>query len=127
MASHFLIDASLPRGTDMLVREAGFEATDVRDIGMGAVDDLAIAAYAHTNQLCILSRDLDFGDIRTFPPERYAGIVVFRAPHHAARTIVLEMVRQLFRHHELLEKTEGCLIVVDSNQIRSRRSNLPKA
>lgn len=63
---HFLIDASLPRAAAILLRELGHEATDVRDAGMSDAADDTIAAYARRNRLVLITRDLDFADIRNY-------------------------------------------------------------
>jgi hypothetical protein len=34
-------------------------------------------------QAALVTRDLDFGDVRRYPPEQYAGIVVLRLPEEA--------------------------------------------
>jgi predicted nuclease of predicted toxin-antitoxin system len=70
---HFLIDASMPRGTAPLICSRGHDATDVRDIGLGGAPDQDIAAHAQAHQLAILSRDFDFADVRNYPPDQYAG------------------------------------------------------
>jgi hypothetical protein len=72
----FLIDADLPRPVAPLVRSLGHEATDVRDVGLGEAPDAEIAAYARAHELCLLTGDFDFADIRDYPPEHYYGIVV---------------------------------------------------
>jgi predicted nuclease of predicted toxin-antitoxin system len=54
---HFLVDASLPRGTAPLAIRLGDDATDVRDIGMGSAPDQDVAAYAQSRQFCLLTRD----------------------------------------------------------------------
>ena len=64
---HFLIDASLPRAAAIMLRELGHEATDVRDAGMRDAADDTIARYARRNHLVLITRDLDFADIRNYP------------------------------------------------------------
>lgn len=44
--SDFLVDASLPRATGDLIRQHGYQATDVRDIGLGTASDQDIADHA---------------------------------------------------------------------------------
>src|SRR5437879_2161332 len=89
---HFLIDASMPRSTAPLVRSRGHHATDVRDIGLGGAADQDIAAYAQAQQLAILCRDFDFADIRNYPPDQYAGIVVIDLPSTATAPTIMQLV-----------------------------------
>lgn len=86
---HFLIDASLPRAVTALIHTSGHQATDVRDIGLGAAEDQVIAVHARDGQMCLLSADRDFGNINDYPPSQFAGIVVIKPPPHANRTTVL--------------------------------------
>jgi hypothetical protein len=83
--ANFLVDASLPRPTAALLVSYGHAATDVRDIGMHAALDQQIAAYAQINQLSLLTKDQDFGNVLDYPPDQYHGIVVIEPPAHAGR------------------------------------------
>ncbi len=76
----FLVDASLPRTCVGLIRRHGHEATDVRDIGLGAAPDPIIARHAKCGGLVLASADFDFADIRVYPPLEYTGIVVIDRP-----------------------------------------------
>jgi hypothetical protein len=69
----FLIDANLPRSIIELIVRLGHEAEFARDIGLGAAPDRAIAAHAQATQAALLTRDLDFADVRNYPPEQYSG------------------------------------------------------
>lgn len=51
-----------------MLRQNGYEAFDVRDIGLGGADDTLIAAHAKANGLVLVTRDFDFSDIRNDPP-----------------------------------------------------------
>lgn len=65
--AHFLIDADLPRATAEVARSGGHEAADVRDVGLTAASDEAIAAYAKRNECCLLTRDMDFSNVKDYP------------------------------------------------------------
>ena len=70
----FLVDANLPRSTAALLRTLGHEVEFARDIGLAAAPDRDIATRAKTTGAVILTRDLDFADIRQYPPENYVGL-----------------------------------------------------
>ena len=118
--THFLIDASLPRPTAGLIRSLGHQATDVRDIGMAIADDEVIAKHARSNKLCLITRDLDFGNVRDYPPEAYAGIVVIRTPEQAGRSVVLNMIERFLREEKIVCQLPGHLVVVERTRIRLR-------
>ena len=81
----FLVDANMPLSVAPRIRAFGHEATDVREIGIGAADDSVIARHARENGLSLVTRDKDFGDIRNYPPADYAGIVVLDLPNDIGR------------------------------------------
>jgi len=64
--SDFLVDASLPRAAASTIRKCGHQATDVRDIGLGAAADDEIAEHARLNGLALVSGDLDFANVLSF-------------------------------------------------------------
>jgi len=79
--SRFLVDADLPRSLARHLRAAGFEAKDVRDIGMRKSPDDDIFTYAVSHTFALLSGDLDFGNILRFPLGSHPGIIVARFPN----------------------------------------------
>jgi len=117
---HFLIDASMPRSTAPWIRSRGHDATDVRDIGLGSAADQVIAAYAQAQQLVILSRDFDFGDIRNYPPDQYAGIVVINLPSFATMSMILKLVDGFLQQTQTLNDLPGRLAIVEPGRIRLR-------
>ena len=45
----------------------GLATTDVRNVGLDSAEDETIASHAKSNQMVVLTRDRDFGDIRNYP------------------------------------------------------------
>ena len=83
----FLVDADLPRSTADVVRRHGYDAVDVRDIGLRHTDDSEIAGHAQREQQCLVTGDFDFADIRNYPPQHYTGIVVLVMPQRLLPSI----------------------------------------
>jgi hypothetical protein len=119
MAS-FLVDASLPRPTTALIASYGHTATDVRDIGMATASDNQIAAHAQANQLILLSRDGDFGNVLDYPPDHYQGIVVVHPPRHASRVVVLSLIEQFLQLRDVVDQLPGRLAIIEPGRIRLR-------
>jgi predicted nuclease of predicted toxin-antitoxin system len=117
---HFLIDASMPRSVEPLVISRGHQATDVRDIGLGRAPDHDIAAHAQAQQLVILSRDFDFADVRNYPPDQYAGIVVIDLPCTATAPTVVNLVDDFLRQQQTLKDLPGRLAIVEPGRTRLR-------
>jgi hypothetical protein len=118
--ARFLVDASLPRAVAGRIRALGFEATDVREIGLGTASDVVIAQYAREHRLCLVTRDRDFGNIVNYPPEQYHGLVVIDAPDGAGRAVVLEMIDGFAKNVAVMSQLDGRLAVVDVRRVRLR-------
>ena len=116
----FLIDADLLRPTADLIRGFGHDADDVRDVGLGAAPDSLIAEHAKSRGLCLLTVDFDFADIRDYPPQDYAGIVVFVLPDNANRDMILRLIAGFFREESVLSRLPGRLAIAEPGGIRLR-------
>jgi predicted nuclease of predicted toxin-antitoxin system len=86
----FLIDANLPRAAIHVCQKFGHQVEFARDIGLAAASDAQIAEHARESSAALLTRDLDFADVRRYPPDQYPGIVVLRLPD---TTVALEIAR----------------------------------
>ena len=60
----FLVDANLPRSAVAALTRDGHTAEHVRDVGLGNAPDHLIAAHARNVGACLITRDLDFADVR---------------------------------------------------------------
>ncbi len=116
----FLIDAGLPRPSRQMLQGLGHDPIDVRDIGLGAAPDPEIAALARAQARCLLTRDGDFGDIRLYPPDEFAGIVVFEFPEAAKRDFILQVVRAFVAREDILALLPGRLAIVEIDRVRLR-------
>lgn len=74
----FKVDENLPVEAAALLAGAGHDALTVGDQHMAGQPDASIAAVCRREGPTVVTFDLDFADIRTYPPADYAGIVVFR-------------------------------------------------
>ncbi len=118
--AHFLIDASLPRSTETTILAHGHQATDVRSIGMGAASDDDIARCAQQQHMALITADLDFANLQSYPPADYFGIVVIRPPDQATASGVLGLVEQFLQATDVLDHIIGHLIIVEPARIRVR-------
>ena len=104
----FLID-EISRSTVNLLRQHGHEAMDVREIGLRGASDADVAAYAQKHQLCLLSGDMGFADIRNYPPGKYSGVVVLHLPAKATSSTILTLLQSLLVQTRLLTGLMGNL------------------
>lgn len=114
----FKVDENLPVEITDLLRQAGHDAATVMEQALSGSADRTLASICQHEGRAVLTLDLDFGDIRNYPPDKFAGIIVLRLlrqdkPH------VLEVVRHLL---PLLvaEPLAGHLWIVDEAKVRIR-------
>ncbi len=118
MSLKFKIDENLPvEAVDALV-SAGHDALTVMDQGLEGEMDWKIASVSQQEQRVILTLDLDFGDIRTYPPQDYAGIIVLRL-RRQDRYQVLDTLTRVVQLAES-EALNGKLWIVEENRVRIR-------
>jgi predicted nuclease of predicted toxin-antitoxin system len=120
MAHRFLLDANLPRMAVDAVRDAGHLAEFARDIGLGGASDATIAAHARATRAALVTRDLDFADVRQYPPEHYEGIVVLRLSDNAVASEIAGAVRRFVSADEFLRELRGRLAIVEHDRVRFR-------
>src|SRR5690242_3845077 len=76
----FLIDEDMPRSTVKVLRQAGYTAEDVRDVGLRGHEDQEIFDYAQAQSATLVTADKGFSSILRFPTGTHAGIIVVRVP-----------------------------------------------
>ncbi len=117
---HFLLDANMPRSAVESVSSAGHDCTHVRDTPLADAPDSEIAEYARVHQLTLVTRDFDFADIRRYPPEQYAGIVVISTVETADAMAIARLVVTFLAAHDCLANLSGRLAIVEVGRVRLR-------
>ena len=82
-------------------------------------DDPDIAAHARSNQLCLLTEDWGFADIRVYPPANYHGIVVIETVDGGVDE-KLAAFRNLLERPEIVAALPGRLAIVRPTSTRLR-------
>ena len=113
----FKFDENLPKEMAALFSEAGHDAVTVLDQQMGGQEDPDIAAVCLIERRALITLDLDFADIRAYPPRRYPGIVVLRVSSQL-REDLLEVGASLLGN--LSPVLQGQLWIVEDTRIRIR-------
>jgi predicted nuclease of predicted toxin-antitoxin system len=112
------IDENLPRECAEALRGAGFEADTVADESLAGAEDSVIAAKSRNEDRILITLDLDFANIRAYPPAEYAGIIVLRSKKQD-KHCVLALVQRIVLH--LTNRSPaGELWIVESDRIRFR-------
>ena len=116
----FLVDANLPRSSLSVLQAFGHSAEHVRDLGLGGAPDAQIAARARDTSAALLTRDLDFSDIRAYPPTAYPGLIILRLPDDAVAQQILNLLERFLRKSALVENVPGHLVILESDRVRFR-------
>src|SRR5437016_11834266 len=114
----FKTDENMPVEAAEDLRQAGHDAVTVADQHLVGQPDVRVADVCRAEGRAVVTLDLDFSDIRVYPPSDYAGIIVMRP---AVQTIT--NIRRLGRQVIALlpaEPLAGHLWIVDEGQIRIR-------
>jgi len=116
----FLVDANLPRSIVPLLLKCGHDVEFARDTGLAAASDQDVAARAKLTDAVLLTRDLDFANIREFPPEDYAGLVVLRLPDDATAIMITGIVERFINVPAFVGAVRGRVAIVEVDRVRFR-------
>lgn len=114
----FKVDENLPVEVAKLFQEAGHEATTVLDQHLGGSGDETVASICRQETRVLVTLDVDFADIRSYPPAHYAGVIVLRL-RRQDKPHVLEVCARmiaLLTQEPLAQR----LWIVEENRIRVR-------
>jgi len=114
----FKIDENLHDDVAEALRLHGHDAQTVFDEGLRGHPDPEIAEAARREGRVLVTLDLDFGNIREYPPEQYRGLIVLRVVDQSRRHVLNVMERLI----AVLDcaPLEGQLWVVGEGGIRIR-------
>ncbi len=114
----FKIDENLPIELTILWGNSGHDVMSVSHQNLTGAPDSDIAAVCQKENRVLVTLDLDFSDIRAYPPEEYPGIIVFRL-HRQDKLHILKVAERmipLITDEQLIKY----LWIVDENKIRIR-------
>lgn len=114
----FKLDENLPVELADLLREAGHDASTVLEQELSGKPDPDVAAVCKRENRALVTLDTDFADIRVYPPEDYAGLLVFRLQRQD-KIHVLDVATRLVSVLEQ-ETLRGKLWIVEESRIRVR-------
>lgn len=120
----FKLDENMPADLAALLHAEGHDAMDVAEEGLAGADDPPVLAAATNEGRILMTFDLDFADIRQYPPGSHAGIVVFRLRDQRWQTLEKPVSRLL--KGKGLQSLEGGLAIVDETRVRCKRPKRSK-
>lgn len=117
----FKLDENLPVALVTDLTAAGHDVSTAVQEQLAGAADPNLAAHAANEGRVIATFDLDFADIRRYPPGTHPGMVVFRLRSQDVVTCHAAFARLLANVAEA--DITGNLVIVEDQTIRIRRPN----
>lgn len=115
----FLADECTFAPTVEFLRNEGWDVVTVKEIGLRGAKDPEVLDKAQEMRVVLITRDMDFGDIRKFPPSAYCGVVVLKMTYRTSDEVHAVLRKMLREVKE--DEFAGTLFIVDRNKWRKRR------
>lgn len=114
----FLLDAGVPRTIQKFLKDQGYKAVHVADIGLMSAIDGDIYDYAQSHSYILITRDKGFGNLLEYASAEI-GIVVIKDLNLGAREIAEIFVSAWAEIST--DQLSGVLVIIDRNKVRIRR------
>jgi len=116
----FLLDANMPRAALDVTRSRGHGVEHVRDIGLDDATDARIAEHARSVGAVLVTRDLDFADVRRYLPAESCGLLVLRVPDDSTALQVAAVLDRFLALADLVVQLPGHLVILERDRVRFR-------
>lgn len=116
------LDENLSRYLKQTLSALQHDVITVADENLLSQPDTVVGAAANGEGRILLTLDLEFADLRKYPPGSHPGIILFR-PRSFGPLAVNRFVEDFVRDTDLVLVT-GCVVVVDPGRVRVRRPPL---
>ena len=113
------LDENLSRHLKPILIALGHDALTTADEGLLSRPDIEVASSAAREGRILLTLDIEFADLRKYPPGSHPGIVLFR-PASFGPLSINRFVERFARSTDLSGLC-GCVAVVEPRGIRVRR------
>jgi len=118
MPARFKLDENLPRDAAVLLQQAGHDVHTALAEDLGGNPDPRVYGASQTEARILVTLDLDFSDIRVYPPASHHGVWVLR-PHIQSIESTLALLRCAIRVLES-ETAHGRLWIIEPERVRIR-------
>jgi predicted nuclease of predicted toxin-antitoxin system len=114
----FKLDEGLPIEAAVALAEAGHDATTVFNQGLAGASDDMLYQRCLEERRAIVTLDVDFADIRAYPPEHSPGLRVIRLVRQDRQSITDALIKNM----SLLDREPftGYLGIVEEDRVRIR-------
>lgn len=116
------LDENLSRHLKHGLSAHGHDVATAADEDLLSQPDTVVAAAARNESRLLFTLDVEFGDLRKYPPGSHPGIVLFR-PRTFGPLAVNQFVENFVRT-TVLEPLAGCVVIVEPSRIRVRSPHI---
>jgi predicted nuclease of predicted toxin-antitoxin system len=117
----FKLDENFGTRTLGVFRSHGHDAQTVAAEGLQGCADQRLYDICCVERRCLVTLDLDFGDVIRFPPAASNGVVVIRVPRNPSAALLEQLVQQFLDHLSKMA-VDGSLWIVELGRIRIHES-----
>ena len=115
----FLVDMVLSPGTVDFLKNKGYNVIRVNEVFEGGrIDDKRIFKYARENNYCIITADLDFGEILAFSQSKNPSTIILRLEDPRIPNVNSVLEDSLPKIAQAIE--DGSIIIIEDKKIRIR-------
>ncbi len=104
--------------TIRFLKDNDFKVIRLKEVGNIASSDEEVLQIAHRLDVILVTNDLDFGDIRRYPPGKHQGIIVLRITTKNIGSVHLILLQFLNDYGR--ERIRGKLAIINSKSCRIR-------
>jgi predicted nuclease of predicted toxin-antitoxin system len=115
----FKLDENLSRYLKPVLEALNHKVSTAAEESLLSKPDAIIAAAAKKENRILLTLDVEFADLRKYPPGDNPGIIVFR-PESFGPLAVNKLI-ETFVKTVNLDELKGCLVIVEPTRVRIRR------
>ena len=113
------LDENISRHLKSILNKKGHETVTAKDEGLLGKPDVEVGHVAKNEGRMLFTLDLEFANLRKFPPGSHPGVVLFR-PQSTGPLAVNRFITQFIEETDL-DSFSGCLVIVDPTKVRIRR------
>ena len=84
----FKIDENLPVDIAQLLIKAVHDAKTVNEQRLQGAEDTVLISLCKSENRVLVTLDIDFSDIRAYPPQEFPGIIVLRVGNQSKQHII---------------------------------------
>ena len=118
---NFLVDENLSSLLSLYLRDLGYIAKSVREVGLTGESDKEVVKWAQKNNYLIITADMDFGEFFYWKTFGEIGVILLRSKYQSSKRFV-EIIDYLDEQGVLKnEEISNALVVATNEKYRIRK------